>query len=78
MNAKIQVKFDKSCLKQGKTIFNHRTTVSLYIFYEINLWGYNLGVVFTIGSCLFVNIFRLTKNLTKINIGLMIIGIGFT
>ena len=31
-------KFDGNFLKQDKAIFNHKTVVSIYIVYEINLW----------------------------------------
>ena len=34
------MKFDGSCLKQGKITFTHGKTVDTYIAYEINLWNY--------------------------------------
>ena len=37
-NAKTQLKFDGSCLKQDKFTFNHNGVVNIYIVYEINLW----------------------------------------
>ena len=37
LGTKIRIKLDGSCLKQGKTTFNHKKSiVNLYIAYEIN------------------------------------------
>ena len=37
LGSKIRIKFDGSCLKQGKITFNHKKSiVNLYIVYEMN------------------------------------------
>ena len=45
------VKFSGSCLKQDKTIFNHKRTVNIYIVYglEFNLNNFDR----TLENCLF-------------------------
>ena len=58
---KIRVKFDVSCLKQGKITFKHKITLNLHIVYEINYWSYDLGTSFTLGDSLFWAV-KLTKN----------------
>ena len=75
-NAKIPVKYGKSCLKQEKTAFEHGAVLNLYIVYEINLWPYNVQAEFTIENCLFGAI-RVTKNVDKNKFESSGYGIGF-
>ena len=60
-NANAKLKFDKSCLKQEKLIFTHRTITKVYIVYEINLWPRNLDSMFTLRNSLLGGV-ELTKN----------------
>ena len=60
-NANAKLKFDKSCLKQEKLIFTHRTIPKVYIVYEINLWPRNLDSMFTLRNSLLGGV-ELTKN----------------
>ena len=53
INTTLQVKFDRSCLKQQKVIFTHKKVVTNYIAYEINLWSYTEAVGFTSKNSLF-------------------------
>ena len=52
LDTKIRVKFNGSCLKQGKITFNHKPIVHVYIVYEINK-NYNISSYPTLGNCLF-------------------------
>ena len=36
LRAKIKIKFNGNCLKQGKITFNHGKIISISIVYEIN------------------------------------------
>ena len=53
INTKLQVKFDGSCLKQGRVTFTHKKLINIYIIYEINLWSYTQNANFTLGNYLF-------------------------
>ena len=61
-NAKIQVKFDGSCLKQEKVTFGQKTILKFYTGYEINLWPLNLDSKFALLNSLFGAVKLLTKN----------------
>ena len=50
---KTRVKFDRSCLKQDKITFTHKTPVNIYIVYEIGLWNYVDSSDPTLGNSLF-------------------------
>ena len=49
---KVRVKFSGSCLKQGKTTYNHEAIVNIYIVYEISK-NYNNSNYPTLENCLF-------------------------
>ena len=53
INTKLQVKFDGSCLKQGRVTFTHKKVINIYIIYEISLWSYTQSANFTLGNYLF-------------------------
>ena len=61
INIKIQIKFDRSCLKQEKVTFTYKLVVNIYIVYEINMYLYSQGADFTTGNFLF-GVVKLTKN----------------
>lgn len=66
-NTKIQVKIQRSCLNQNKTLFHHEKAVNLYIVYELNLRSHGLGTNFNFFVFLLNEIcFFLTVKLTKI------------
>ena len=52
-NAKIQVKFGGSCVRQEKVTLNHKQVVNSYTVYEENLWSYTQGTNFILGISLF-------------------------
>ena len=56
-----RVKLIGQCLKQDKVTFAHKEVVSIYIFYETNLWAYAQGVDSTLRSSLFGAV-NITKN----------------
>ena len=60
-NAKIWVKFDRSCLKQEKVTLAHKQMVNIYIVFVINLWPLNVGKDFLLANSLFGAI-NLTTN----------------
>ena len=49
---KLKIKFNWSCLRQGKTTFNHGKIVAIYIVYEISK-NYNLNSYPRHENCLF-------------------------
>ena len=53
INTKTWIKFDGSCLKQEKVTFTQKQGVNIYIFYETNLWQFNVGKNFALRSSLF-------------------------
>ena len=60
LDDKIRVKVTRSCLKQDKVTYTHRTIVNIYIVYEIT--GYNdLSSFPTLENCLFGAV-KLTKH----------------
>ena len=59
--AKIKVKFDVGCLKQGKITFDHGNILYVYIFCEINLWSNDLDSKFASLNSLFSAV-KLIKN----------------
>ena len=61
INAKIQVKFDKNCLKLDKFTLDHKTVENIYIAFEINLWLFKQSADFALGDSL-LRTFTLTKN----------------
>ena len=52
-NAKVQVKFDGSCLKRDKVSFNHWNVVKFFIVYELHIWSYDKNTDLTLKDCLF-------------------------
>ena len=58
---KMQVKFDGNCLKQEKVASTHKQVANIYIFYEINLWPFNVGQDLILVNCLFGAV-KFTKN----------------
>ena len=56
VNTKLQVKFDGSCLKQGRVTFTHKKVINIYIIYEISLWSYTQNANFTFRNYLFGDI----------------------
>ena len=57
----MQVKFDGNCLKQEKVASTHKQVANIYIFYEINLWPFNVGQDLTLVNCL-CGAVKFTKN----------------
>ena len=60
INTKTQVKFDDSCLKQGKVTFIHKKVDNIFLVYEINLLPFNVGKDFAFKGSLFWAV-KLTK-----------------
>ena len=57
---KIRVKLNRSCLNQGKTTYNHKKIVKIYIVYKINK-NYNMNSYPKLENSLFAAV-SLTKN----------------
>ena len=60
-NAKIQVTFIGSSLKQYKASFTHGNIVNVSLIYELDIWSYDLSNDLTQKDCLFVAV-KLTMN----------------
>ena len=60
-NAKIEVKFDGSSLKQGKVTFSQNAILNFHVVYEMNLWPLNLESKFALLIFLFSAV-MLTEN----------------
>ena len=60
LGTKIRVKFNGSCLKQGKITYTHGKIVNIYIVYEISK-NHNISIYLTSKNCLFGAV-SLTKN----------------
>ena len=52
-NAKIQVKFEDSCLKQDKISFTLGNVVNYLTVYELGIWSRDLSTDFTLKCFLF-------------------------
>ena len=50
---KIQIKLDRSCLKQDKITFTHKQVVNAYIIYEVNLRSFTVAKEFALRNSLF-------------------------
>ena len=61
MDAKIRVRFSRSCLKQDKSTYSHGKIVNIYIVYEINKKDNTTSSDPTLENCLFGAV-TLTKN----------------
>ena len=72
---KIRLKFSGSCLKQPKLQYTHRTTVTIYIVYELGASGSNNNDR-TLKNCLFGAV-TLSKNGDIDKYGYSGYGIGF-
>ena len=66
---KIKVKFNRTCLKQGKIAYNHRKIVDIYIVYEISK-SINISDYPTLETCLFGAV-GLTKTLISISTSIL-------
>ena len=76
INTKLQVKFDRICLKQDKVTFTHTEVVNTCIVYEINLWPFNSDKDFALENCLFGAV-KLIKNADPANYTYSGCGTGF-
>ena len=75
MRVKVRVKFTKSCLKQPKFTYTHKTIVNIYIVYELGASASNDND-HTLKNCLFGAV-TLTKNADIDKYGYSGYGIGF-
>ena len=75
MRVKVRVKFTKSCLKQPKFTYTHKTIVNIYIVYELGASTSNDND-HTLKNCLFGAV-TLTKNADIDKYGYSGYGIGF-
>ena len=55
INAKLQVKFYGSSLKQGKITLTHKQVVNIHIVSDTNLWQFSVGKDFALGNPLIRN-----------------------
>ena len=76
LDAKIRVRFSRSCLKQGKSTYTHGKIVNIYIVYEINKKDNTKSSDSTLENCLFVAV-TLTKTVNIDKYGYSGYGIGF-
>ena len=53
VSTKIQIKLDRSCLKQDKITFTHKQVVNAYIIYEVNLRSFTVAKEFALRNSLF-------------------------
>ena len=75
MRVKVRVKFTKSCLKQPKFTYTHKTIVNIYIVYELGASTSNDND-HTLKNCLFGAV-TLTKNADIDKYGYYGYGTGF-
>ena len=75
LGSKVKLKFNESCLKQGKITFTHGTLGKVYIVYEINQ-NYNISSYPTQENCYFSAV-KLTKNINIYEYKYSAYGIGF-
>ena len=75
MRVKVRVKFTKSCLKQPKFTYTHKTIVNIYIVYELGASTSNDND-HALKNCLF-GVVTLTKNADIDKYGYSGYGIGF-
>ena len=75
-NSKIKLKFNGSCLKQGKSTFIPKNVVNLFVVYELYTWSRDLNTDFTLKTC-FLGAVSLTRNADTDNYKYSGYGIGF-